>query len=429
METIIGKYNSAICYTNIIENTAREQIKTLCDTKVFSDSKIRIMPDVHAGKGCTIGTTMTITDKIVPSLVGVDVGCGVIGVKISDITAKDFRENKQIRDNIISKIESVPSGTCVHSSYDSRSTHCIAIKHLKCADKLINIERLYKSCGTLGGGNHYIEIGVSELTDELWLFVHTGSRNIGKQVAEYYQGKAIKNQEDRFRKEIDLTIEKYKNEGKENLLSDALKQLKKKQAENKLSDELCYLDGHDLSDYIHDVQFCRLVAMENRRKICEHILGEDIWERANCDYIETEHNFIATEVSTNKERKILRKGAVSAERNEKFLIPMNMRDGTLVCVGRGNPEWNYSAPHGAGRLMGRGEAMRTLSMEDYKNQMTGIFSNTVDESTLDESPMAYKPIDSIIANIKDTAYIVDTIKPVYNFKHSEVQAKKNYKTI
>lgn len=429
METIIGKYNSAICYTNIIENTAREQIKTLCDTKVFSDSKIRIMPDVHAGKGCTIGTTMTITDKIVPSLVGVDIGCGVIGVKISDITAKDFRDNKQIRDNIISKIESVPSGTCVHSSYDPRSTHCIATKHLKCADKLINIERLYKSCGTLGGGNHYIEIGVSELTDELWLFVHTGSRNIGKQVAEYYQGKAIKNQEERFRKEIDLTIEKYKNEGKENRLNDALKQLKKKQAENKLPDELCYLDGHDLSDYIHDVQYCRLIAMENRRKICEHILGEDVWERANCDYIETEHNFIATEVSTNKERKILRKGAVSAEKNEKFLIPMNMRDGTLVCIGRGNPEWNYSAPHGAGRLMGRGEAMRTLSMEDYKNQMVGIFSNTIDETTLDEAPMAYKPMDSIIANIKDTAYIVDTIKPVYNFKHSEVQAKKNYKTI
>lgn len=429
METIIGKYNSAICYTNIIENTAREQIKTLCDTKVFSDSKIRIMPDVHAGKGCTIGTTMTVTDKVVPSLVGVDIGCGVIGVKIKDVTPKEFREDKQIRDNIISKIESVPSGTCVHSSYNPRSTYCMAIESLKCADKLINVERLYKSCGTLGGGNHYIEIGVSELTDELWLFVHTGSRNIGKQVAEYYQGKAIKNQEERFRKEIDLTIEKYKNEGKENRLNDALKQLKKKQAENKLPDELCYLDGHDLSDYIHDVQSCQLIAGANRRKICEHILGEDIWEKVNYDYIETEHNFIATEVSIDKERKILRKGAVSAEKNEKFLIPMNMRDGTLVCIGRGNPEWNYSAPHGAGRLMGRGKAMRTLSMEDYKNQMTGIFSNTIDETTLDEAPMAYKPMDSIIANIKDTAYIVDTIKPVYNFKHSEVQAKKNYKTI
>ena len=430
MIQIKGKYcKDCKIFTDNIEQEALSIVYRFLDHPMFEGSKIRIMPDVHAGKGCTIGTTMTVTDKIVPSLVGVDIGCGVIGVKISDITAKDFRENKQIRDNIISKIESVPSGTCVHSSYDSRSTHCIAIKHLKCADKLINIERLYKSCGTLGGGNHYIEIGVSELTDELWLFVHTGSRNIGKQVAEYYQGKAIKNQEERFRKEIDLTIERYKNEGKENLLSDALKQLKKEQAKNKLPDELCYLDKHDLSDYIHDVQFCRLVAMENRRKICEHILEEDIWERANCDYIETEHNFIATEVSTNKERKILRKGAVSAERNEKFLIPMNMRDGTLVCVGRGNPEWNYSAPHGAGRLMGRGEAMRTLSMEDYKNQMAGIFSNTVDETTLDEAPMAYKPMDSIIANIKDTAYIVDTIKPVYNFKHSEVQAKKNYKTI
>ena len=182
---------------------------------------------------------------------------------------------------------------------------------------------------------------------------------------------------------------------------------------------MCYLDGHDLSDYIHDVQYCLLIAMENRRKICEHILGEDVWERANCDYIETEHNFIATEVSTNKERKILRKGAVSAKKNEKFLIPMNIRDGTLVCVGRGNPEWNYSAPHGAGRIMSRSKAFKDLSMEEYKKTMEGIYTTSVNENTLDEAPMAYKSLEDIIDVIRESVDVIDVMKPIYNFKASE----------
>lgn len=417
METICGKYNNAICYADIIEDTASEQIKALCDAKVFKDSKIRIMPDVHAGKGCTIGTTMTITDKVVPSLVGVDIGCGILGVKIKDFTAKEFRENEKLRNYIVSRIESIPSGTSVHSDYDIDNIHCTFINHLKCKNNLINIERLYKSCGTLGGGNHYIELAESDLEGDLWLLVHTGSRNIGKQVAEYYQNKAIKNQEERFRKEIDFTIRKYKRDGKEGLLNEVLKQLKKKQAENKLPDDLCYLYGDDMEDYLHDVSICQLIARRNRKEICNYILEENIFTDG-FDYIETIHNYISDD-----DERILRKGAVSAKKKEKFLIPMNMKDGTLVCVGKGNPDWNYSAPHGAGRLMGRGEAMRTLSMEEYKLKMTGIFSNTVDESTLDESPMAYKPMDSIISNIKDTAYIVDTLQPVYNFKHSEAKAK------
>ncbi|HAE61176.1 MAG TPA: RNA-splicing ligase RtcB [Eubacteriaceae bacterium] len=366
---IKGKFNTAIVFTEEIDINARMQIKELCDQNWTSGLKIRIMPDVHAGAGCTIGTTMTVTNKIVPNLVGVDIGCGVEVVKFKKINI-DFEE---LDDFIYGNI---PSSFKV---YD-KPVEYFDLKDLKCVENLKNHERLIRSVGTLGGGNHFIEVSKDE-KGFLYLQVHSGSRNLGKQVAEFYQQKAWK-------------------------------QLRKNPpAEGKVPKALSYLQGKDFYDYINDMKIVQRFATRNRE-----IIADRIMERFSINPIErfaTIHNYIDLDMM------IMRKGAVAAKKGEKLIIPMNMRDGSLICIGKGNPEWNYSAPHGAGRLMSRTEAKKSLSLQGFKETMKGIYTTSVNMKTLDEAPFAYKPIEKILTYVKDTVEISDIIKPLYNFKAEE----------
>jgi len=366
MLTVTGKHNTAICYTNALETAAYEQIKTVCDRPEFANSKIRIMPDVHAGKGCTIGTTMTISDKIVPGMVGVDIGCGMETVKLAekeiDYAALDALIRKQI-----------PSGRDVRKTHHALVDE-IDLDALRCKDK-VDLDRARKSVGTLGGGNHFIEVGRSDEGD-LYLVVHSGSRHIGSQVADFYQNEACK----------------------------ALRK-------SGIPKDLAYVEGSMFNDYIHDMKIIQRFATLNRQAMTAVILaGMGLTET---ERFTTIHNYIDTD------EMILRKGAVSAKDGEKLLIPINMRDGSLICIGKGNPDWNCSAPHGAGRLMSRMSALKKLSMEEYETEMQGIFTTSVNRKTLDEAPMAYKPMDEIITNISDTAKIVTRVRPTYNFKASE----------
>ena len=402
MIEIIGKYNTAKCFTSQIEDVALEQIKQICDTEAFANCKIRIMPDVHAGKGCTIGTTMTITDKIVPSMVGVDIGCGMYTVYLGKIDI-DFEK-------IDKAAHFIPSGRNVWEGRQER----FDLTQLRCYRNLKDTKRLERSLGTLGGGNHFIEIDVDEEGGK-YLVIHSGSRNLGTQVAEFYQQIAVDlnvGKEDYFKKREEIIVT-YKAEGRRTEIQKELKRLEREfeAKEPSLPRDLCYLYGSFMEDYLHDVDICQKFAERSRAKMAEVIL-----ERTGMVAIETFqtiHNYI------DVKEMILRKGSVSAKNGEKLLIPINMRDGSLICIGKGNEDWNFSAPHGAGRLMSRSKAFESLTMEEYQKAMQGIYSTCVNASTLDESPMAYKSMDEIIENIEPTAEIVTRIKPVYNFKASE----------
>ena len=402
MIEIIGKYNTAKCFTSQIEDVAHEQIKQICDTEAFANCKIRIMPDVHAGKGCTIGTTMTITDKIVPSMVGVDIGCGMYTVYLGKIDI-DFEK-------IDEAAHFIPSGRNVWEGRQER----FDLTQLRCYRNLKDTKRLERSLGTLGGGNHFIEIDVDDEGGK-YLVIHSGSRNLGTQVAEFYQQIAVDlnvGKEDYFKKREEI-IATYKAEGRRQEIQKELKRLDREfeAKEPTLPRDLCYLYGSFMEDYLHDVDICQKFAERSRAKMAEVIL-----ERTGMVALETFqtiHNYI------DVKEMILRKGSVSAKNGEKLLIPINMRDGSLICIGKGNEDWNFSAPHGAGRLMSRSKAFESLTMEEYQKEMEGIYSTCVNASTLDESPMAYKSMDEIIENIEPTAKIVTRIKPVYNFKASE----------
>lgn len=403
MTEIIGKYNTAICFTDNIEETATEQIKTVCDEAAFSSSKIRIMPDVHAGKGCTIGTTMTITDKVVPNMVGVDIGCGMLTVLLGkiDIDLPAFDE----------VAHTIPSGRNV---WEGRQEH-FDLTTLRCYRNLKDTKRLERSLGTLGGGNHFIEIDTDDEGNK-YLVIHSGSRNLGTQVAEYYQKIAIDlnmgKAENYYQKREEI-IRTYKEQGRRTEIQSTLKALDREWElkEPTMPRELCYLYGSFMEDYLHDIEICQQFAKRNREKMAEILLSKTGLNAH--DSFQTIHNYI------DVAEMILRKGAVSAKAGERLLIPINMRDGSLICIGKGNPDWNYSAPHGAGRLMSRNMAFERLTMEEYKAQMKGIYSTCINTSTLDESPMAYKSIDEIIANVEPTADIVTRIRPIYNFKASE----------
>ncbi|SHE50295.1 RtcB family protein [Alkalibacter saccharofermentans] len=366
---IKGKFNTAIVYTNDIDINAKMQIKELCDQSWTKGLRIRIMPDVHAGAGCTIGTTMTVLDKVVPNLVGVDIGCGVEVVKFK---AEGF--DFAALDKFIYK--NIPYSFKV---YD-KPVEIFDINGLMCINELKNHERLIRSVGTLGGGNHFIEISKDD-KGLMYLQVHCGSRNLGKQVAELYQVKAWK------------ALKKNPPEGQ------------------KVPKSLSYLEGKGFDDYINDMKIVQRFAVRNREIIAEKIM--DRFSIFPLEQFTTIHNYIDLDMM------ILRKGAVSAKKEEKLIIPMNMRDGSLICIGKGNPEWNYSAPHGAGRLMSRTEAKKSLSLQGFKESMEGVYTTSVSKGTLDEAPSAYKPIDSILAYVKDTVDIVDIIKPLYNFKAEE----------
>ncbi len=402
MVEIKGKYNEAKCFTSELEDGAYEQIKAVCDTEAFAKSKIRIMPDVHAGKGCTIGTTMTIIDKIVPSMVGVDIGCGMYTVYLGKVDV-DFEK-------VDEAAHFIPSGKKV---WDGRQER-FDLTELRCYRSLRDTKRLERSLGTLGGGNHFIEIDIDDEGGK-YLVIHSGSRNLGTQVAEFYQQIAVdlnKGKEEYFKLRDEIIVT-YKAEGRRAEIQSTLKKMAKEweDKEPTLPRDLCYLYGSFMDDYIHDVDICQKFAERNRQKMAEIIMEKCGF--TPLDSFSTIHNYI--DVS----EMILRKGAVSAKEGEKLLIPINMRDGALICVGKGNEDWNCSAPHGAGRLMSRSKAFERLTMEEFQKEMEGIYSTSVTEKTLDESPMAYKNMDEIIAHIEPTADIVKRIRPVYNFKAAE----------
>jgi len=397
---IQGKVASAIAYASVIEDAAIDQIRRMCDYDFTKDCKIRIMPDVHAGKGCTIGTTMTIRDKAVPNVVGVDIGCGMYTVKLNE-TEIDFVRLDEAAHYI-------PSGMNV---WEGRQEQ-FDLEVLRCYRELKDTRRLQRSLGTLGGGNHFIE--VDRATDgTLYLVIHTGSRNLGKQVAEYYQRLAVQlnqGREDYFKKK-DALIAEYKATGRRKEIQAALKALHWADKPLTVPEDLCYLYGEYLHDYLHDVEICQQFAKRNRELIASILLARAGLTGSGAFH--TIHNYIDTD------ELILRKGAIAAHKGEKVLIPINMRDGSVLAVGRGNPDWNYSAPHGAGRLMSRGAARAALSIDDYQKAMEGIYTTSVNASTIDEAPMAYKSLEDIIGVIRDSVDVIDIMKPIYNFKASD----------
>lgn len=402
MIEIIGKYNTAYCYTDIIEPSAYSQILLTCNYEAFKDCKIRIMPDVHTGKGCTIGTTMTVTDKVVPNMVGVDIGCGMYTVSLgrADIDLARFDEIAH----------TIPTGRDVWEGRVKK----FDLTALKCYRSLKDSGRLMRSLGTLGGGNHFIEIDADE-NGEKYLIIHSGSRNLGTQVARIYQKLALDlnmGKEEFFEKKEEI-ICTYKAQNRKKDIESALKQLDMQWRRKipTMPEDLCYLYGEYMEDYLHDINICQQFATENREKMAE-ILLSNAGISAKSSF-HTVHNYI------DVKEKILRKGSVSAKEGEILLIPINMRDGSLICKGKGNAEWNFSAPHGAGRLLSRSTANESLTMAEYEKQMKGIYTTCVNQSTLDESPMAYKNIEDIVSNIGPTAEIIAHIKPIYNFKAAE----------
>lgn len=402
MIEIHGKMNTARCYAKSVDEKAVEQIRRMCDYELTEGSNVRIMPDVHAGKGCTIGTTMTVVDKVCPNIVGVDIGCGMYTVRLKN-TELDFEA-------IDAACHQIPSGMKVWESPIER----FPLEELQCFQELKNRNWLECSLGTLGGGNHFIEVDRSREGD-FYLVIHSGSRNLGKQVAELYQQQAVRQQ-----KETDDLVERkqeiirtYRAAGCSSEIQTALKALEADYQTRGtfVPEDLCWLSGQPLQNYLHDVELCQRFARRSRERMAEHILSYAGLEAAEAFH--TIHNYIDTS------EMILRKGAIAAHAGEKVLIPLNMRDGSVLAVGKGNPAWNYSAPHGAGRIMSRAQAKRQLTMDAYRKAMQGVYTTSVSEETIDEAPMAYKPLGDVLDVIGETVEILEVIKPVYNFKAPE----------
>ena len=424
MIEIQGKHNSAKVFTDELEDLSREQIEKLCDQPFVEGSQIRLMPDVHAGAGCAIGTTMTIKDKIVPNLVGVDIGCGMETIVINNESraAKDF---DPVRLDKIIHAE-IPSGMAVRDE-EHPFIHKIDFSKIRCP--FIKKKYAQKSLGTLGGGNHFIEANRDD-KDNLYIVIHSGSRHLGKEIAEYYQEEAWRQLNSNQKADIDNLILKLKAEGRDSEIQDVVKEAKA-QIRTDIPKELAYVSGTLFDDYINDMKITQYFALINRKAMMDTILkglniqNEDhsgqFGQSGQFEQFSTIHNYIDTE------SMILRKGAVSAKKGEKLIVPINMRDGTIICEGLGNPDWNYSSPHGAGRVMSRRKAFMTLNLEDYKKEMEGIYSTSVNKRTIDESPMAYKTMRNIVTHIGETAKIVTIIKPVYNFKAAEDQGPRKRK--
>ncbi len=404
MKEIKGAFSTALVYTDIIEEKAEEQIRTLCNQEFVKDCRIRIMPDVHAGAGCVIGFTADLGHMVIPDIVGVDIGCGMLTVELGQVDI-DFEG----LDEIIRRF--VPSGKDIH---EGRFTRYPEIQRLHCYRSLKYTRRFERSIGTLGGGNHFIEIDVDD-QGERYLVIHTGSRNLGKQVADHYQDMAydLLRGKDKLFEEQKQIIEEYKAQGKRREIEGKLKELRKsfEAKEIDIPKELCYLTGEYRDMYLQDMKICQEFASLNRRTIAEAILSNLFGiSLEKFSYFETVHNYI------DHDSNIVRKGAVSAKAGEKLLIPINMRDGSLICIGKGNEDWNFSAPHGAGRLYSRMAAREAFTLEEFEKQMEGIFTTSVSNKTLDECPMAYKGMEDIVNNISPTADVLKVIKPLYNFK-------------
>ena len=407
MLEISGKYNKAKVFTDILDEYSKNQIENLCNQSFAEGSTLRLMPDVHAGAGCTIGTTMTITDKIVPNLVGVDIGCGmeIIVIKADSPHAESFDPVRL--DELINR--QIPSGMDIRKT-EHEFVSMVQFENIRCRE--INASRTRKSIGTLGGGNHFIEANRDD-ENNLYIIIHSGSRHFGLEIAEYYQTEAWNQLNKKGKTDIREIISRLKAEGRQSEIQSMIDQIKN-QVICDVPQDLAYVSGVLFDDYINDMKITQQFASVNRKAMMSVILnGLDIPEGAVFDQFTTTHNYIDTDAM------ILRKGAVSAKAGEKLLIPINMRDGSFLCEGLGNPDWNYSAPHGAGRVMSRAKAFATLQLEDYKKSMEGIYSTSVNKATIDESPMAYKTMENIVANIGPTAKILKIIRPVYNFKAAE----------
>ena len=406
MIEINGRYNKALVFCDEIEEDAKRQVKNVCDLYIFKDQKIRIMPDCHSGKGCVIGFTAQVPSEIVPSLIGVDIGCGMMLVALGQKEIDFKRLDQYIRENI-------PSGFEVYEQCSVEleahfKTELERISKLTHSD----VERHRRSLGTLGGGNHFIEINVNP-KGEKYLVVHTGSRNFGHQVAEFYQRKAMhycEHVKKKLKAEKDQALKRIRKQKNKALEKEILLEFEKKIEPYHVSHQLAFLEGQDRDDYLRDMKFAQKYASLNRtiiaKKICEH-LGEPF---ESLFHFETVHNYI------NFEDLMIRKGAVSAQKGEKLVIPINMRDGSIIAIGKGNEAYNYSAPHGAGRLLSRRMAIEKLSLVEFQNEMQGIYSSSVTAKTLDESPMAYKPIEMILKYIEETVEVAEIIRPLYNFK-------------
>ena len=407
-------------FTDNIEETALAQIKELLSIDVFSDKKIRIMPDVHAGAGCVIGFTGDLGDKVIPNIVGVDIGCGMRVLNLGKLSEIDFHTfNEHIR-------RTIPSGKIVREDrfgfkplvgeeMDIYREAKQLVTELYCFREIKDSGRINKAIGSLGGGNHFIELDKDD-DNNVYLVIHTGSRNLGKQVADIYQAKAIKHLTagaDEFEQTIKRTIEEYKAAGRRAELQDVIKKMRREhqKAKPSLPAELCYVEGEGREQYLHDMRLCQRWAVLNRKLISLLLLrffpGVEVKEE-----FESVHNYISDD-------NIIRKGSISAAEGERCIIPLNMRDGSLLCTGKGNPDWNCSAPHGAGRVLSRTQAYEVITMEDFEASMQGIYSESVNDFTRDESPMVYKPAEEIIANIGDTVSIDKIIRPIFNFKASK----------
>ena len=401
MLEITGTHNTAKVFIDTIDETAREQIRTMCSQDYLADSRIRIMPDTHAGKGCTIGTTMTLHGRVAPNMVGVDIGCGM---EVAVLEEKQL--DLEALDRLI--YAAIPAGMEVRGQPHPYLEE-IDLRALRCFGE-INEHRARHSIGTLGGGNHFIEV---DRDDEgvLYLVVHSGSRHLGTEVAEWYQREGYRALSGGSQRQIEELIAALKSAGRSEEIEGRIREIKTRRPAGAVAPELAYVEGALFDDYIHDMKLTQQFAVLNRKAMVDVIL-EGMGLHA-VDIFTTIHNYIDTDAM------ILRKGSVSAKAGEKLLIPINMRDGSLICIGKGNEEWNCSAPHGAGRLMSRRAALNTLSMDEFQKEMVGIYSTCVVPDTLDESPMAYKSMDEIVSQIRPTAEIVERIRPVYNFKASD----------
>ena len=392
-----GKYSKAKVFTDIIDEESISQIISLCNQEFAANQNIRVMPDVHAGSGCTVGTSMTVTDKVVPAMVGVDIGCGMETIKI-----KEKHIELQKLDKLI--YNKIPGGFEIREK-PHRYIEKTSLETLYCFDH-INFLRAEKSLGTLGGGNHFIEADKSE-DGSFYIVVHSGSRHLGVEVAKYYQNEAFKRLNKVPQDEVNSLIEKLKANGMERNIQKELKKLEGIKR-TPVQKNYAYAEGDLFERYIHDMKIVQHFALVNRQAIIDEIVNGMKFHVT--EQFSTIHNYIDTE------NMILRKGAVSAQLNEKLIIPINMRDGSLICRGKGNPDWNFSAPHGAGRLFSRSMAKQTFTVSQFKKEMQGIYTTSVNQQTLDECPMAYKKIEDIADNISDTAEITEIIRPVYNFK-------------
>jgi len=388
-------------FTSNIEDEAVKQIDLLLQQEPFKECKVRIMPDVHAGKGCVIGFTADLGDKVIPNIVGVDIGCGMLCVELGNIDIDLEKFDKIVNDYI-------PAGRNIR---ESKLINFEKIKELYCFRELKETNKFEKAIGTLGGGNHFIELNVDDENNK-YLVIHTGSRNMGKQVADYYQNLAIElcsGKEEMWKRKAEI-ITTYKEQGKKPEIQRALKELEKEYKDNQpeLPKELCYLTGEYREDYLHDMQICQEYASLNRKHIALEILNK--YGIIAMNKFETIHNYICFEDN------IVRKGAIRANKGERVIIPINMRDGSIIAIGKGNEDWNNSAPHGAGRIMSRMKAKETFKLDEFKKSMEGIYTTSVVEETIDEAPFVYKPMQEIIDNIKDAVEIEKIIKPIYNFK-------------